>query len=143
MSGSDRANTSGDSGKVWRWLPVILWMALIFTLSGIPLNGHVIRLFRHQDKLIHVFEYGILGLLLARTVFAAGMPVMRYWYCIGASVLVGAVDEFHQSFVPGRMMDWHDLLADAGGALLFVWLWLAMNGGGLFKTAAARAENES
>jgi len=128
--------------KFWRWLPVVLWLALIFTMSSIPLNGHVVRLFRHQDKLIHIIEYGILGCLLARAVFFPGVSVYRYWGCIGVAVLVGAADEFHQSFIPGRMMDWKDLLADTTGALIFVWLWLAFNGAGLFKTIRVQAENE-
>ncbi len=143
MSGFRRNDTNKDSGKLWRWLPVALWLALIFTMSSIPLSGHVMRLFRHQDKLVHVVEYGILGALLARAVFAPGAPVLRYWGCIVAAVLVGALDEFYQSFIPGRMMDWHDLLADTTGALVFVWLWLAFSGAGLFKSAGVRAETES
>jgi VanZ family protein len=142
MSGFEQDQNNMDSGKIWRWLPVALWLALIFTMSSIPLNGHVVRLFRHQDKLIHVIEYGILGCLLARAVFVPRALIYRYWGCIGVAVLVGAADEIHQSFIPGRMMDWKDLLADTTGALIFVWLWLAFNGAGLFKPARVRAEDQ-
>lgn len=143
MSGFEQDNKNKDSRKLWRWLPVVLWLALIVAMSSIPLNGHIVRLFRHQDKLIHVIEYGILGSLLARAVFVPGGPVLRYWGCIVAAVLVGTADEVHQSFVPGRMMDWRDLLADTTGAFIFVWLWLAFNGAGLFKSAMVRTEDES
>ena len=142
MSGFEHDNEHKNSGKFWRWLPVALWLALIFTLSSIPLNDHVVRLFRHQDKLIHVIEYGILGSLLVRAVFVPGGPLLRYWGCIAAAVLVGAADEVHQSFVPGRMMDWRDLLADTTGAFIFIWLWLAFSGAGLFRSASVRTEGE-
>lgn len=142
MSDFEQGNTEKNNRKLWGWLPVMLWLALIFTLSSIPLNGHVVRMFRHQDKLIHVIEYGILGVLLVRAVFFPGARVWRFWGCIAAAVLVGAVDEFHQSFIPGRMMDWKDLLADATGALICVWLWLAFNSAGLFKSARVRTEDE-
>ena len=136
----EQGGTGKENNKLGRWLPVVLWVALIFTLSSIPLNGQMIRLFRHQDKLVHVVEYGILGLLLARAVHFPGVSAIRFWGCIGFSVLVGAVDELHQAFIPGRMMDWHDLLADATGALIFVWLWLVLNGSGLFRPSAVQGE---
>ena len=42
------------------------------------------------------------------------------------SVFYGLTDEFHQMFVPGRVADLFDLLADAGGAIIglfVVWAW--------------------
>jgi VanZ family protein len=36
------------------------------------------------------------------------------------SVVYGVLDEYHQKFVPGRTADVYDLLADTGGALLFI-----------------------
>jgi VanZ family protein len=36
------------------------------------------------------------------------------------SAVYGATDEWHQSFVPGRMMTFEDLVADAAGAGLAI-----------------------
>ena len=144
MTGLESENEYGNASKMSRWLPVVLWLALIFTLSSIPLNGRIIvKLFRHQDKLIHFLEYGILGALLVRAVYDHGLGMARYWACIGLAVAVGAIDEVHQSFIPGRMMDWHDLLADTAGALLFAWLWLAYKASGLTGIFRTSSESES
>jgi VanZ family protein len=35
----------------------------------------------------------------------------------GGMALWGMVDEAHQQWIPGRQMDWGDLLADVSGAL--------------------------
>ena len=39
-------------------------------------------------------------------------------YSVGASVLYGLTDEFHQMFVPGRTAAWDDVAADGYGALI-------------------------
>ena len=63
------------------------------------------------DKFCHATAFGLFALLL--------------WVAIGfrwslgnwlAIVAVGALDEFHQLFVPGRTADVLDLLSDAIGA---------------------------
>jgi VanZ family protein len=36
------------------------------------------------------------------------------------------LDEIHQSFVPGRMPEVLDVLADVGGGLLGVWLFIVL-----------------
>lgn len=67
------------------------------------------------DKVIHLVEYAVLALLVARA--------LRPWphAAFGAIVLAtlyGVSDEFHQSFVPGRSSDPYDAIADGLGALL-------------------------
>lgn len=38
------------------------------------------------------------------------------------ALLVGLADEIHQSFLPGRVAGWEDLLADAVGVCVALWL---------------------
>ena len=74
-----------------------------------------------QDKLLHLLAYAALGYLACRA-FATlrclrgpvGIFVAGYIF----AVLFGISDEWHQSFVPERMADGWDLLADAAGAFL-------------------------
>jgi VanZ family protein len=69
------------------------------------------------DKVAHFSAYAILAALSLR---ATRTPhrwrtVLTVFVCIAA---IGAVDEWHQSFIPGRSMSLLDWCADAGGALL-------------------------
>jgi VanZ family protein len=102
------------------WLPVLLYVTVIFALSSqayLPSPIH----FTYGDKLAHVAEYLVLGLLLVRALRATlrvSRPLFAAMIAIGFVVLVGASDEFFQSFIPGRQSDIFDLLADVlGGAI--------------------------
>ena len=99
------------------WLPVLLYVALIFVLSTQP-NLKPPFAFQFGDKLAHLLEYGGLGLLLGRAVFAsargASPPVVALIaLCIG--ILVGTGDELIQASVPGRQSSGFDLMADTVG----------------------------
>jgi VanZ family protein len=98
-----------------RWLPVVLWAAVIFAFSAVPslssgLGGwdYVLR------KIAHVSEYAILGALLARALPELG----AFW----AGVAYAATDEVHQHFVPGRHGAILDIAIDAAGVLLGILL---------------------
>lgn len=75
--------------------------------------------FPGADKVAHLFIYTI----LASTIFYALKPEIKIKPALAMSlvimitVLYGASDEFHQSFVPGRQPDLMDLVADAFGGL--------------------------
>lgn len=93
------------------WLPVVLWAAVIFTLSSIPdlstdLGGWdtVLR------KLAHTAEYAILGALLLRALQRA-LPAFV------AGVAYAITDETHQHFVTGRHGSPVDVTIDAVGVL--------------------------
>jgi VanZ family protein len=123
-----------------RWWPVLLWAVVIFNFSTgtftsentsryiIPalhwlfphaapetlgLMHHIIR------KCGHLTEYFILSLLILRGL-RAGERGMKWSWALTAILLVAAyasLDEFHQSFVPGRTAAVTDVLLDtAGGA---------------------------
>lgn len=97
-----------------------IYCAFIFYLSAqshVPLD----KLFSHQDKVMHLFIYAIMGLLAWRWFahFVRNSPLLAV-YCIGFCGLYGLSDEVHQFFVPGRTADSYDLIADITGATISV-----------------------
>jgi VanZ family protein len=98
------------------WLPVVAWAALIFTLSSVPdlgtgLGGWDLVL----RKAAHAAEYAVLGALLLR---ALG----RELPAVAIGIAYAATDEVHQAFVPGRQGAVLDVLVDAMGVLLGVYV---------------------
>ena len=72
------------------------------------------------DKLQHFFAYAVLaaacGLWFSRESWLR-RPWRNFFICTVAASVYGAIDEFHQFFVPGRFCDIGDWLADTlGGA---------------------------
>jgi VanZ family protein len=116
-------------------LPPILWIVLIYFLSSLS-NFHVrFKIPPGTDKFVHAVIYFVLCWLTRRAFFVQErFSSIRRYALMGAfifSVVYGALDEYHQGFVPGRTVDAYDLMADAGGALLFVavyWLLQRRNG---------------
>lgn len=112
------------SGHFWSlWSPVLLYLALIFTLSQMsrpPIPDAI------PSNLLHYPEFAVLGLLLARALNAemkAWRPSVVAGWTFFITVSVGALDEFHQAFVPGRLPDVHDWLRDTIGTVLGILVW--------------------
>ncbi len=114
------------SRKAIAWGPVILWALGLFLLSEIQGTPDAFQPFLAiSDKVVHFVLYLALGGLLARARWVGGT---EGWH--GAFLLVGllyaAIDEWHQSFVPGRTPEPADWLADAAGvAVGYVFLTVA------------------
>lgn len=101
-----------------RWLPPLLWAALILILTSIPGSHIPVLPFPYFDKVVHLAIYGVLGWLTARA-WTNGSRVSAA--LLAAILLVscfGAVDEWHQQFIPQRSMDLLDWAADTTGAAL-------------------------
>ena len=109
-------------GRLLRyWLPVVVYVGLIFTASSLHNVGP--SLFPNMDKLEHMLEYGLFGLLLGRAFRFTVGGKRGLWWAVGTVLVgsaVGALDEFYQSFVPGRDSDIHDWMADSFALLLAV-----------------------
>ena len=70
------------------------------------------------DYLFHFVEYSILGFLLFRSLASDESVVdnaVQFSMLIGISFAI--LDEFHQSFVPGRHMSSADMVFDSLGVL--------------------------
>lgn len=102
----------------------MLWIVLIYILSSLP-NLHLrFKMPLGTDKVVHAVIYFVLCWLVSRAFrHQQQFAFLSRSALLGAfifSVVYGVLDEYHQSHVPGRLADANDLMADAGGALLFV-----------------------
>ncbi|MCX8174042.1 MAG: VanZ family protein [Thermoplasmata archaeon] len=124
------------------WFAIIAYALLIFQLSSAPMNSQPQPIQttyqtinetvsqtivvptgqpqRYTPDYLHLFLFVGFGFLLYTGFFVLGGRARHFavnfaWL---AGALYGIVDEYHQSFVPGRSMDWKDAVADASGVFL-------------------------
>ncbi len=126
------------------WLPVVLWMTLIFMGShqqGLPApQSHLLDVI--VKKTAHILEYATLGLLLLRGWWGtlsggrrlADPPApgdgrvfrLSSLLTVLAGGLYAVSDEVHQMFVPTRSGNARDVIIDTlavTGAVAVVYLW--------------------
>ena len=123
------------------WLPVALWMGVIFFMSTnagsaqntsrilepllrwfVPdISQHAIE-WAHfiVRKGGHLSEYGILAMLVWRALMQGetGGAAKRAGWALLISAAYAASDEFHQSFVSTRTASARDVMIDSCGALI-------------------------
>ncbi len=123
---SESTRTAGAGNTLYLLLAFIQHLHLGAWFIDVVLTNQELR------KLGHMTGYGMLGLLTARGYLraqlarapcdwsaaitrAASMGIL----CAG---LVGSIDEWHQSFLPGRNSSINDVAIDMLGAVVFVLL---------------------
>ncbi len=126
------------------WLPLLLWMAVIFiasTSAGSPeVSSHFLRpllrwlfpgITEHTFEILHLcarkaahlIEYAILGCLALRTareepaLAGKGLRAQMAATLVFAA-LYACTDEFHQRFVPTRHSSPVDVMIDTAGAAI-------------------------
>jgi VanZ family protein/UDP-2,3-diacylglucosamine pyrophosphatase LpxH len=107
--------------RLWPWLLPLSIAAAITVLSHSPVLPLGIQLPPPLDKLAHLGAFALLAACLdfAWTRTSRGMPMHRRQLLILAiTCAAGALDEWHQSFVPGRDASAGDWAADSAGAIL-------------------------
>jgi len=94
------------------------FMAAILFLAAdkagqVPLPPYI------PDKLLHFCYYGVMAFLLAH-------GVGRTWWGIALLLvpLIGALDEWHQLYVPGRDSSVWDWVADVAGAAVALYVYV-------------------
>ena len=105
---------------------VVLWGALITWLSAQPSrheppSGFTVHLlFNSGHAPLFGFWAGGLAFFLGSR---AKRPIPDLAFgivAVGAAVLFGIADEWHQSFVPGRTSSWTDVVTDGFGAAITI-----------------------
>lgn len=103
------------SKRQWLW-PLALAALIYAASSRSQLAGpEVVGI----DKLTHFAVYGLLATLVVRL----GRGSRAAWLSVAVVSLYGWLDEWHQSFTPGRTVEAADWLADTAGAALAVVLY--------------------
>ena len=129
-------------GIIWYWLPALAYVWAIAFLSSLsspemhfqsllhavnPFGPVKVTIYsKVHDKLYHLVEYALLGILLYRAIqFSWGkkLGTSVALMTIFAVLLCGSVDELLQGFTPLRSMDGWDLMADVSGGFMGVSLW--------------------
>jgi VanZ family protein len=106
--------------KILFRLPALLIAGLIWILSSqsiLPQPKGILG----WDKLQHLLAYGVLSIAVGfwiNTAFTKHRPVLFLLITMLTASAYGAIDEFHQYFVPGRDCNVWDWIADTLGAFL-------------------------
>ncbi|MGC1342391.1 MAG: VanZ family protein [Candidatus Binataceae bacterium] len=143
MNGDSAAAPAAMSSRLSEWLPVVLWGAVMFTLSTSAFSAaNTSRIIdpilvwimpgisptsldvAHAliRKCAHFTEYGVLYWLLVHGPLI-GRPYMALVICVAWAFL----DEGHQMFVPGRTASFYDVALDSTGAVFSGFLTAAVN----------------
>jgi VanZ family protein len=94
-------------------VPVLRWLFPHMPMETLELVHHAIR------KCAHFAEYFILSLLILRGIRAGRKETRLAWALLAILVVAAyaSLDEFHQSFVPGRTPAVGDVLIDTSGGV--------------------------
>jgi VanZ family protein len=111
-------------------IPVLRFFLPHASLETLQFLHHLIR------KSAHVTEYCILSLLILRGLAAGRREFHLRWALLAILFVAGyaSLDEFHQSFVPGRTAAVSDVFIDTCGGtagLIIAWLWFRRTDRGL------------
>lgn len=132
--------------RKWWLLAAIVWMVSIFLVTQLPYftgentakviqnaavteshsittqNVDSVKIYDLNlivRKTTHVIVFGILAILLYKSLFAFRYSFMLSWMI---TVLYAVTDEWHQSFMPGRVAAFKDVVFDSLGALIALFL---------------------
>jgi VanZ family protein len=117
-------------------IPVLRFLLPHASADTLAFLHHIIR------KCAHFTEYFIFSLLVLRGFRAGEKGTRLRWALLTVLIVAGyaSLDEFHQSFVPGRTPAVTDVLIDTtGGATAQFAAWLSMI---LVKARERRRQNE-
>jgi VanZ family protein len=94
-------------------IPLLRWLLPHASPETISELHHLIR------KCPHFVEYFVLSLLVLRGIRAGRKEAHIGWALVAIGIVAGyaALDEFHQSFVPGREAAVLDVLLDTAGGV--------------------------
>ncbi len=141
---SDDLQKSKWRGRIIRYAPLLLWIAVILlasTMQGSMSNTSrfirplLIFLFPSAPeetliiyhgyirKFAHFAEYATLAFFASRAFWSSSIGIVRkYWFvfALGLVALIALIDEYNQSFNPARTGSIYDFLLDVSGGIFML-----------------------
>ena len=138
----DRAGASDWRGRLWRYGPLVLWVAFICYASTAAMSashtsriigpllrwlfpeitdGQLLAAHVAVRKLAHLTEYAVLALLASRAFLTSSKEFLQRRWLAASLALAAALallDELNQKYTPGRGGTFWDSLLDVTGASL-------------------------
>ncbi|MFQ5676395.1 MAG: VanZ family protein [bacterium] len=115
-------------GGIKYFVPAILYAALIFGLSALPSSAIPDLGISSGDLFMHFGEYTIFGYFLGMA--AIQTSENANWKRVLLGLIIGSLyaasDEYHQSFVAGRVSEVSDFIADTVGVMFGMYLFLKL-----------------
>jgi VanZ family protein len=114
------------------WIPVVAYMGMLYWFSSwtdVPDAPAGL-----SDKHIHFALYAGLAAVSGRALARGQWRQLTLVSALGATAIAsayGVFDEFHQTWVPGRMFEIADMIVDTLGALAAsaaLWAWSIIRG---------------
>src|SRR5947209_5414196 len=140
------------------WMPLIIWMTLIFigstdVLSAEHTSRFLVPFLRWLDpqiswaavnsiqivirKVGHLTEYAILATLIWRALRSAESwkrsTLILFTVSLLGCAVFAATDEFHQSFIPSRTSSVNDVIIDICGAAIALAICVALTSRNVLK----------
>jgi len=105
---------------------VLLYALLIIGLSSIPGKSFPSVKWLTYDKLIHMGEYTIFGVLMSRAmIYKVSTRGRLFLFTLLIAGCFAALDEAYQILIPGRDNSYGDWVADVVGVILgsLIYIW--------------------
>jgi len=107
--------------------PTLIWFCLIWILSSLP-SQHIpsvnITCF---DKLEHIGVYAVLSCLLGYWLSFKDWKLTIVILIYLLLLLLAGLDEYHQTYIPGREVSLYDFMANSAGIIIGFLFFLHQN----------------
>ncbi len=107
--------------------PTLIWFCLIWILSSLP-SQHIPSVnIAFFDKLEHIGVYVVLSCLLGYWLsfkdWKLTIVILIYLFLL----LLAGLDEYHQTYIPGREVSLYDFMANSAGIIIGFLFFLHQN----------------
>ncbi|HJU74370.1 MAG TPA: VanZ family protein [Gemmatimonadaceae bacterium] len=114
------------SGVAKPWLvAALIWTVLVLTANSLSVRDPRRAPFPGADKVTHAGMYGAAAYAWRRAFRAPSDRIT--WLVASGMTALGAADEWHQQWVPGRSPEVLDWLADASGVVVALLAWRSLH----------------